>query len=179
MKKTLLVVTLLSVIAFVPSVFAQCSQSGSDLIVDGGFVNNCSNWQYSGGATRETSAICSTGSARVLLPQSDSSPADVYQDVTAFSSGSSFTLTYSVQQPLSYSNCGGGCGPATFGLNITDLNTNTVTYADAVGGYNAFCTSSRTVNLGTHSEWLGHTLRVEAFQDFGTFRVSNISLVQQ
>jgi hypothetical protein len=169
---SLLVVVFVSV---VPQAHAQCSRSGSELIVDGSFNNGCSNWSYAGNAGRLLNDWCTTGWSGGF-GRGDAS--DIYQTTTADAGGSNFSMSYDYRLHGVDS-----LHSAVLTTSITDLNTNAVTMIDEVAGPpNSSGCVTRSFSLGSHPEWVGHNLQV-TFETVitapsGVFDIKNVSLTE-
>lgn len=160
-----------------PAMYGQCTRSGTELVVDGSFVNNCSNWHYpSSSATRKTdNLICTGGPDYVKFDVGYGN--EIYQDTVADAGGSNFTAKWTVQLANSSPT-----HSAEIYFNVIDINTGLVTNADDLGSTNGNFCVTHTINLGSHSAWVGHSLRIEIFSDIATgggiFRVTGVSLKQ-
>jgi hypothetical protein len=156
---------------------AQCSRSGSELIVDGGFTNNCSNWIWSG-ATRSTgSSTCySTGASAKFLHGDD----EVDQNTIADAGGSNFTLSYIFMSVAFKTD---ELGNINFVIHDSDADTWTQADQTSVWGQN-IC-QSKSVSLGSHPEWVNHHLELIFYSGFsyiypptGRIYVMSVSLTQ-
>jgi len=163
-------------LSFPAALIAQCSRSGSELIVDGNFTNNCSAWIWTG-ATRSTgTSACYSGAAAKFLYADD----EVDQNTVADAGGSNFTLSYIFQSAGFKSDEIGNIN-----VVIYDSDANTWTQADQtnVNGQNACI--SKSVALGSHPGWVNHHLELILYSGFsyiypptGRIYVTSVSLTQ-
>jgi hypothetical protein len=173
----LLVSLSVALFSFPATSFAQCSRSGSELIVDGGFTNNCANWIWNGATRISGSLSCySTGGAAKFLSLDD----EVDQYTIADAGGSNFTLSYLFQAVAVKS-----LELVNINFVIYDSDANTTTQADSTSTYGQDACVSKSVSLGSHPGWVNHHLEVIFYSGFSyvypkTSRlyVSNVSLTQ-
>src|SRR5436309_1811786 len=96
MKIRSVVFTVLALVVAAPFAHAQCSRSGSELLVDNYFANGCSNWVFTLGAgTSSNTNICANGPTFALfVHRSDGESAEATQNTVADQSGSNFSFGY-------------------------------------------------------------------------------------
>jgi len=82
--ESLFALSLIALFLLAPAGFAQCTRGGTQLIVDGSFANNCSNWSYISGATRTTTFSSCYGSTAAKFDAGDE---EIDQDTSADAGG--------------------------------------------------------------------------------------------
>jgi uncharacterized membrane protein len=176
-KRLSIVALVLSATSFVvPAALAQCTRSGSELIVDGSFVDNCSNWVYSGASRSTATSSCySTPAARFGAIDDE-----VDQSTIADQTGSNFNLSYTYHM-VAFNQYENG----TLVFAIYDQDANSGAPIDWVSSNGVDVCGSRNVSLGSHPEWVGHHLLVQVYSGFnwiythtGRIYATGISLTQ-
>jgi hypothetical protein len=163
-------------LSFPAALFAQCSRSGSELIVDGNFTNNCSNWIWYGATRSTATSTCHSGAAAKFIYRDD----EVDQNTIADAGGSNFTLSYIF---LSAAFKSDEMGSITVIIHDSDSNTWTQVDQTDVKGQNACI--SKSVSLGSRPGWVNHHLELIFVSSFsyiypptGRIYVASVSLRQ-
>lgn len=181
-RKLATTLALLLLVAFTGAAHAQdCHRGGCisadcsflPLLDDPEFTGICNVWAYSGGVSQKSNGTCYEPNYAHFT----SGYGTVYQDTVADNTGDKYTFNYFV----TVENANGNPW-SSLEVNLYDANTGQfLAHIDSITSSSALSCVRRDIDLGTHADWKGRTLRVrfDGYAYYSTrFRVENAGLWQ-